>query len=98
LINLLEDTLANRKLVHRYIDVWEYPGGRTEARATESKPDIYLASTFNCHQGGMPKNGSNKREIRPLPRQTDLCNNVFVRWQRNDWDAIGIHPSKIHAY
>ena len=30
---LLEDTLANRKLVHRYIDVWEYPDGRVEIRA-----------------------------------------------------------------
>jgi hypothetical protein len=30
---LLEDTLANRRLVHRYIDVWEYPHGRIEIRA-----------------------------------------------------------------
>jgi hypothetical protein len=30
---LLEDTLANRRLVHRYIDVWEYPDGRIEIRA-----------------------------------------------------------------
>jgi transposase len=30
---LLEDTVANRKLVHRYIDVWEYPDGRIEVRA-----------------------------------------------------------------
>ena len=30
---LLEDTVANRKLVHRYIDVWEYPDGRIEFRA-----------------------------------------------------------------
>ncbi|QLD50475.1 hypothetical protein, partial [Paraburkholderia fungorum] len=27
---LLEDTPANRKLIHRYIDVWEYPDGRIE--------------------------------------------------------------------
>jgi hypothetical protein len=32
-IYLLEDTVANRKLVHRYIDVWEYPDGRIEVRA-----------------------------------------------------------------
>jgi hypothetical protein len=25
-------TAANRKLVHRYIDVWEYPDGRIEVR------------------------------------------------------------------
>ncbi|VWC52663.1 integrase [Burkholderia lata] len=30
---LLDDTLANRKLIHRYIDVWEYPDGRIEIRA-----------------------------------------------------------------
>jgi transposase len=30
---LLEDTLANRRLIHRYIDVWEYPDGRIELRA-----------------------------------------------------------------
>ncbi|ALP66473.1 ISNCY family transposase [Paraburkholderia caribensis] len=30
---LLEDTPANRALVHRYIDVWEYPDGRIEIRA-----------------------------------------------------------------
>ncbi|MGF6383949.1 transposase [Paraburkholderia atlantica] len=30
---LLDDTLANRRLVHRYIDVWEYPDGRIEIRA-----------------------------------------------------------------
>src|SRR6202012_1191813 len=30
---LLEDTLADRRLLHRYIDVWEYPDGRLELRA-----------------------------------------------------------------
>jgi transposase len=30
---LLDDTLQNRKLVHRYIDVWEYPDGRVQIRA-----------------------------------------------------------------
>jgi transposase len=30
---LLEDTPANRRLIHRYIDVWEYPDGRLEIRA-----------------------------------------------------------------
>jgi len=30
---LLNDTPANRKLIHRYIDVWEYPDGRIEIRA-----------------------------------------------------------------
>jgi len=30
---LLEDTVANRKLIHRYIEVWEYPDGRIEVRA-----------------------------------------------------------------
>lgn len=32
-IYLLEDTPANRKLIHRYIDAWEYPDGRIELRA-----------------------------------------------------------------
>lgn len=32
-IYLLEDTLANRKLIHRYVEVWEYPDGRIEIRA-----------------------------------------------------------------
>ena len=32
-IYLLGDTPANRKLVHRYIDVWEFPDGRIEIRA-----------------------------------------------------------------
>jgi transposase len=30
---LLDDTPANRGLIHRYIDVWEYPDGRIEIRA-----------------------------------------------------------------
>jgi transposase len=30
---LLDDTPANRKLVHRYLEVWEYPDGRIELRA-----------------------------------------------------------------
>ncbi|WP_080420848.1 ISNCY family transposase, partial [Burkholderia ubonensis] len=30
---LLDDTPGNRKLIHRYIDVWEYPDGRIEIRA-----------------------------------------------------------------
>ncbi len=30
---LLEDTVGNRKLIHRYIEVWEYPNGRIEIRA-----------------------------------------------------------------
>ncbi|MCX5545332.1 ISNCY family transposase [Paraburkholderia sp. CNPSo 3076] len=30
---LLDDTPANRKLIHRYIEVWEYPDGRLEIRA-----------------------------------------------------------------
>lgn len=33
---LLEDTVANRKLIHRYIEVWEYPDGRIEARANDT--------------------------------------------------------------
>jgi hypothetical protein len=32
-IYLLADTPANRKLIHRYIDVWEHPDGRIELRA-----------------------------------------------------------------
>ena len=32
-IYLLKDTLASRKLIHRYIDVYEYPDGRIELRA-----------------------------------------------------------------
>lgn len=30
---LLEDTLPNRKLIGRYLEVWEYPDGRIEIRA-----------------------------------------------------------------
>jgi transposase len=30
---LLDDTEANRALIHRYIEVWEYPDGRVELRA-----------------------------------------------------------------
>ncbi|KVU14754.1 ISNCY family transposase [Burkholderia ubonensis] len=30
---LLDDSPENRKLIHRYIDVWEYPDGRIEIRA-----------------------------------------------------------------
>ncbi|MEX3943967.1 ISNCY family transposase [Paraburkholderia sp. BR10937] len=30
---LLDDTPENRKLIHRYIDVWEYPDSRIEIRA-----------------------------------------------------------------
>ena len=30
---LLDDTPEHRKLIHRYIDVWEYPDGRIEIRA-----------------------------------------------------------------
>jgi transposase len=35
-IYLLDDTSENRKLIHRYVDVWEYPDGRIEIRANES--------------------------------------------------------------
>jgi hypothetical protein len=31
-IYLLEDTVANRSLIHRYLDVFEYPDGRIEIR------------------------------------------------------------------
>ncbi|WP_262414932.1 ISNCY family transposase [Paraburkholderia sp. UCT2] len=31
-IYLLEDTVANRRLIHRYLDVFEYPDGRIEIR------------------------------------------------------------------
>lgn len=31
-IYLLADTPANRRLIHRYIDVWEYPDGRLQIR------------------------------------------------------------------
>ena len=31
---LLDDTPATRRLIHRYIDVWEYPDGRLEIRVT----------------------------------------------------------------
>ena len=30
---LLEDTLSNRKLIGRYLELWEYPDGRIEIRA-----------------------------------------------------------------
>jgi transposase len=30
---LLDDTPQNRRLIHRYIEVWEYPDGRIEIRA-----------------------------------------------------------------
>jgi hypothetical protein len=30
---LLDDTAANRKLIDRYLEVWEYPDGRIELRA-----------------------------------------------------------------
>jgi len=33
MIYLLEETEASRKLIGRYIDVWEYPDGRIELRA-----------------------------------------------------------------
>ena len=32
-IYLLQDTPANRRLIHRYLEVWEYPDGRIEIRA-----------------------------------------------------------------
>ena len=37
-MSLLEDTPANRRLIHRYIDVWEYPDGRIEIRADGALP------------------------------------------------------------
>jgi hypothetical protein len=30
---LLDDTAANRALIHHYLDVYEYPDGRIEIRA-----------------------------------------------------------------
>jgi len=30
---MLADTAGNRRLIHRYIDVYEYPDGRIEVRA-----------------------------------------------------------------
>jgi hypothetical protein len=35
-IYILADTAANRRLIHRYIDVYEYPDGRIEVRAGKS--------------------------------------------------------------
>ena len=32
-IYLLEDSAENRTLIHRYIDIWEYPDGRLEIQA-----------------------------------------------------------------
>ena len=32
-IYMLADTAGNRRLIHRYIDVYEYPDGRIEVRA-----------------------------------------------------------------
>ncbi|CAB3807455.1 ISNCY family transposase [Pararobbsia alpina] len=44
---LLDDTPANRKLIHRYIDVWEYPDGcieiRADGRVLPSRPYDRLA-------------------------------------------------------
>ncbi|WP_310006717.1 hypothetical protein [Caballeronia sp. LZ043] len=35
MLYLLEDTDENRRLIHRYIEVWEYPDGRIEIRTPE---------------------------------------------------------------
>jgi len=51
MIYLLADTPGNQKLVHRYIDVCEYPDEQIEVRATESKPDIYLAIATTFKNG-----------------------------------------------
>ena len=33
MLYLLDDTAANRALIHHYLDVYEYPDGRIEIRA-----------------------------------------------------------------
>lgn len=50
-IYLLEETPANRKLVHCYIDVWAYSDERIKVRATELKADIYLAIATTFKNG-----------------------------------------------
>lgn len=51
---LLEDTPANRRLIHRYIDVWEYPDGRLEIRADgEVLPCVPYDKLADVDQGAV---------------------------------------------
>ncbi len=48
-IYLLKDTPVNRKLIHRYIDVFEYPDGRIELRADGRQPRLRAARPAAAH-------------------------------------------------
>ncbi|MEP6723467.1 MAG: hypothetical protein ABJA77_18650 [Variovorax sp.] len=51
-IYLLKDPPANRKLIHRYIDVYEYPDGRmVDAIGNEILAEIYRVNSLHVRRG-----------------------------------------------
>lgn len=86
-IYLLEDTPANRKLVHRYIEVWEYPDGHVEIRADGlSLPYVPYDRLAHVDQGAIVEH---KRLAHALQVAQAL------QAQRDDRRASG-SPSRTH--
>lgn len=53
-IYLLEDTPTNRRLIHKYLEVWEYPDGRIEIRADgTSLPYVRYDRLSHIDQGAV---------------------------------------------
>jgi len=84
---LLEDTDANRALIHRDIEVWEYPDGRTELRAGDR---VLVCRQYDrlteIDQGAIV-------ECKRLAHVLELAQEVQAE---RDNRSIGTAPSRAH--
>jgi hypothetical protein len=84
---LLEDTDANRALIHRDIEVWEYPDGRTELRAGDR---VLVCRQYDrlteVDQGAIV-------ECKRLAHVLELAQEVQAE---RDNRSIGTAPSRAH--
>ena len=74
-IYLLEDTVANRSLVHNYLDVFEYPDGRIEIRANGAAlPCVVIqAQRDDRRASGSPSRTNQSEAPRPKERKVGTC-------------------------
>lgn len=58
MIYMIEDTAVNRRLIGKYIDVYEYPDGRIELRDTHANAIAYVTydRLSEVHQGAIVEN------------------------------------------
>jgi transposase len=77
LIYMLADTPENRRLIHRYIDVWEYPDGRLQIRADGQVLSYERYDRLSSVEAGSVV--ENKR----LGRALEVAR--AIQQQRDDW-------------